>query len=72
MPMATSRGSWQWNLARLAETLLPLFDDNSEVAVEAATEVLSGFAGAYERHWAEGMAAKLGLAARTGSWWKTS
>ena len=25
--------------------------------------MLSGFAGAYERHWAEGMAAKLGLAA---------
>ena len=40
-----------------------MFDDNSEVAVEAATEVLSGFADAYERHWAEGMAAKLGLAA---------
>ena len=53
----------QWNLARLAETLLPLFDDNSEAAVEVATEVLSGFAGAYERHGAEGMAAKLGLAA---------
>ena len=56
-------GVLQWNLARLAETLLPLFDDDSEVAVEAAMEVLSGFADAYERHWAEGMAAKLGLAA---------
>jgi serine/tyrosine/threonine adenylyltransferase len=53
----------QWNLARLAETLLPLIDDDSQAAVEAATEVLSGFAGAYEQHWAEGMAAKLGLAA---------
>jgi uncharacterized protein YdiU (UPF0061 family) len=53
----------QWNLARLAETLLPLIDENSEAAVEAATEVLSGFADAYERHWAEGTAAKLGLAA---------
>jgi serine/tyrosine/threonine adenylyltransferase len=63
----------QWNLARLAETLLPLFDEyssgenssgeNSEAAVEAATAVLSGFAEAYERHWAQGMAAKLGLAA---------
>ena len=53
----------QWNLARLAETLLPLIDENSEAAVEAATEVLNGFAGAYERHWDEGMAAKLGLAA---------
>jgi serine/tyrosine/threonine adenylyltransferase len=53
----------QWNLARLAETLLPLIDGNSEAAAEAATEVLDGFAGAYERHWDEGMAAKLGLAA---------
>jgi protein adenylyltransferase len=53
----------QWNLARLGETLLPLIDENSEAAAEAATEVLTGFAGAYERHWDEGMAAKLGLAA---------
>jgi len=53
----------QWNLARLAETLLPLIDGNGEAAVEAATEVLNGFARAYERHWDEGMAAKLGLAA---------
>jgi uncharacterized protein YdiU (UPF0061 family) len=53
----------QWNLARLAEALLPLFDDNSQAAVEAATEVLNGFTAAYERHWAEGMAAKLGIAA---------
>jgi uncharacterized protein YdiU (UPF0061 family) len=52
----------QWNLARLAETLLPLIDENSQAAVEAATEALSGFADAYERHWAEGTAAKLGLA----------
>lgn len=53
----------QWNLARLAEALLPLIDENDEAAAEAATEVLSGFAGAYQRHWDEGMAAKLGLAA---------
>ena len=53
----------QWNMARLAETLLPLIDDNSDAAVEAATEVLSGFADAYQRHWDEGMTAKLGLAA---------
>jgi uncharacterized protein YdiU (UPF0061 family) len=53
----------QWNLARLAEALLPLIDENSEAAVEAATEVLTGFAGDYQRHWDEGMAAKLGLTA---------
>jgi uncharacterized protein YdiU (UPF0061 family) len=53
----------QWNLARLAEALLPLFDQKGEAAVEAATGVLSGFADVYQQHWAEGMAAKLGLAA---------
>jgi uncharacterized protein YdiU (UPF0061 family) len=53
----------QWNMARLAETLLPLIDDNGDAAVEAATEVLSWFAHAYQRHWDEGMATKLGLAA---------
>jgi len=53
----------QWNIARLAETLLPLIDGNSEAAAEAATDVLNGFALAYQRHWDEGMAAKLGLAA---------
>jgi uncharacterized protein YdiU (UPF0061 family) len=56
-------GILQWNLARLAEALLPLFGANIEAAVEAATEVLNGFTAAYERHWAEGMAAKLGIAA---------
>ena len=53
----------QWNIARLAETLLPLIDDDTDAAVEAATEVLSEFADAYQRHWDEGMAAKLGLPA---------
>jgi uncharacterized protein YdiU (UPF0061 family) len=53
----------QWNLARLAEALLPLIDEDGDAAVGAATEVLNGFTGAYERHWDEGMAAKLGLPA---------
>jgi uncharacterized protein YdiU (UPF0061 family) len=56
-------GVLQWNLARLAEAMLPLLDESSEAAADAATEVLNGFAEAYERHWGEGMAAKLGLAA---------
>ena len=56
-------GILQWNMARLAETLLPLIDDDTDAAVEAGTEVLSEFGGAYQRHWDEGMAAKLGLPA---------
>src|SRR6202034_4813369 len=32
-----------WNLARFAETLLPIIDNNSGRAIELATEVLSTF-----------------------------
>lgn len=32
-----------WNLARFAETLLPLLDDNEEKALEIANEALSSF-----------------------------
>ncbi|MBL8774962.1 MAG: YdiU family protein [Acidimicrobiales bacterium] len=52
----------QWNLARLAETLLPLIDEDLQVASDLAMEVLISFPDRYERHWAAGMAAKLGLA----------
>ena len=51
----------QWNLTRLAETLLPLFDDDTDAAVAAATEVLSSFPDRFRSHWGAGMAAKLGL-----------
>ena len=37
----------QWNLARLAETLLPLIDDDEDAAVAAATEVLRAFPDRY-------------------------
>ncbi|MQA61226.1 MAG: YdiU family protein [Actinophytocola sp.] len=53
----------QWNLARLAEALVPLIDERVEAAVEAATDVLGGFAERYEELWSEGMAKKLGLPA---------
>jgi serine/tyrosine/threonine adenylyltransferase len=51
----------QWNLARLAETLLPLFDVEPGTAVAAATEVLRSFTDRYRGYWGEGMRAKLGL-----------
>jgi uncharacterized protein YdiU (UPF0061 family) len=51
----------QWNLARLAETLVPLIDDDVDTAVEQATKVLTDYPKRYEHHWALGMAAKLGL-----------
>jgi serine/tyrosine/threonine adenylyltransferase len=51
----------QWNLVRLAETLLPLIDVNEARAIELATESINAFAGEVDRHWLEGMRAKLGL-----------
>jgi len=51
----------RWNLARFAEALLPLIDDDTDRAVEAATAVVSSFAERYTHHWSAGMQAKLGL-----------
>jgi uncharacterized protein YdiU (UPF0061 family) len=51
----------QWNLARLAETLLPQIDADADRAVLRATEVLRGYADRYQDAWLTGMRAKLGL-----------
>ena len=51
----------QWNLARFADTLLPLLDDDRETAVSRAEEVIAAFSEAFSRHWLTGMRAKLGL-----------
>jgi uncharacterized protein YdiU (UPF0061 family) len=53
----------QWNLARLAETLLTLIDPDPEAAVAAATAVLETFPERYENHRNTGLRAKLGLVA---------
>jgi uncharacterized protein YdiU (UPF0061 family) len=50
-----------WNLARLAETLLPLFDVETDAAIAAATDVLQSFVERYHGYWGDGMRAKLGL-----------
>lgn len=52
----------QWNIARFAETLLPLIaPQNPESAIEPATEAIKSFASIYQRHWLEGMRGKFGL-----------
>src|SRR5918993_5398109 len=51
----------QWNLARLAEALIPLLDDDEERAVAIAIESLEAFPAAYAAAWSSGMRAKLGL-----------
>ncbi len=52
----------QWNLARLAETLLALIDpDDVDKAVERVSEELGRFPDLYKDAWLTGMRAKLGL-----------
>ena len=53
----------RWNLARFAETLLPLIDpEEPQRAVEAATEVIDGFVPHYETLYLAGLRNKLGFA----------
>ena len=51
----------QWNLARLAETLLPLIDSDNDRAIARALEVINRFPEQYEQRWLVGMRSKLGL-----------
>lgn len=50
-----------WNLARFAETLLPLLHDNQDQAVQIARDAVSDFTELYHRNWVTGMRAKLGI-----------
>lgn len=51
----------QWNLARFAETLLPLLGPDEERAIALATAKVEAFAPIYQDRWLARMRAKLGL-----------
>jgi uncharacterized protein YdiU (UPF0061 family) len=51
----------QWNIARFAETLLPLFDSDEKRGIELATETINGFVAIFETFWLRGMREKIGL-----------
>ncbi|MEW6677443.1 MAG: protein adenylyltransferase SelO [Pseudomonadota bacterium] len=55
-----------WNLARLAETLLPLLDPDEGRAIERATAVIENFMARYQHHWLAGLRTKLGLSRTDG------
>lgn len=66
---ASGRYAWnrqsrmgKWNLARLAEAMLPLIDEDQPVAIRAAEAVLAGFDEAFGQHYMAIFSAKLGLA----------
>ena len=54
-------GIAQWNLARLAEAMLPLFAATTDESIPLATDVLQSFTVRFHAHWTAGMRAKLGL-----------
>ncbi|PDT85415.1 protein adenylyltransferase SelO [Sinorhizobium sp. BJ1] len=51
----------QWNLARLAETLVTLFDPTADVAVNLANDALGEYGTIFQNHWLDGMRRKIGL-----------
>ncbi|MBX3638949.1 MAG: YdiU family protein [Nitrosomonas sp.] len=51
----------QWNLARFAETLLPLLHTEQEQALVLAEEAIRMFPDIFQRYWMAGMRKKLGL-----------
>ena len=54
-------GITKWNLARFAETLLPLIDKNKDKAIKIVTEIINNFGEIYKKNWLEMMRKKLGL-----------
>jgi serine/tyrosine/threonine adenylyltransferase len=52
----------QWNLARFAETLLALIDEDTQRAVQSASAEIEAFQPKFESRWLEGMCRKLGIA----------
>ncbi len=51
----------QWNMARLAEALLPLIDPEPSEAVNLANDVIAGYGPIFQAHWLDSMKAKIGL-----------
>ena len=51
----------QWNLARLAECLLPLLAEDTDAAIAAAMEALDAYTSLFEQAYQNGLRRKLGL-----------
>ena len=51
----------KWNLARFAECIIPLIDQDEQKAISIATETINNFEKLYEKKWLNMMRDKLGL-----------
>jgi len=54
-------GITKWNLARFAECLVPLINEDKDRGIQIATEVVNNFSEIYKKNWLEMMRKKLGL-----------
>ena len=54
-------GITKWNLARFAETLLPLINNDKDKAIDIASKTINNFGTLYKKCWLEMMKKKLGL-----------
>ncbi|PIE46771.1 MAG: hypothetical protein CSA42_06725 [Gammaproteobacteria bacterium] len=52
--------SW-WNMARFAESLLPLIDNDEDTAIKLATNRINTFDEKFKKHWHAMLCAKIGL-----------
>lgn len=51
----------QWNLARFAEAILPLLDENQDRAVKIAETLINAFPEIYHKEWNQIFSAKIGI-----------
>ena len=51
----------KWNLARFAECLIPLINENEDTAIKMASEIIDNFQNIYEEKWLNMMRDKLGF-----------
>ena len=56
----------KWNLARFAECIIPLIDQDEQKAISIATETINNFEKLYEEKWLNMMRNKLGLFGKDG------
>jgi uncharacterized protein YdiU (UPF0061 family) len=54
-------GITKWNLARFAECLVPLINQDKNTGIQIATEIVNSFSEIYKKNWIEMMRKKLGL-----------
>lgn len=51
----------QWNIARFAETLIPLIDPNTDIALQLVNEVIESYTTKFKSNWINMMGKKIGI-----------